>query len=286
MDIDRERDRLYMQMAIDVSRRSQFEDSKPRPYVGVVVVLPTGEVVTACRGELRPGQHAEYTALEEKLATEVVAGSTVYTTLEPCTSRNHPKIACAMRLAERKVRRVVIGMLDPNHRICGRGVRYLRSAGIDTELFLPELVPAIEDLNRAFIRAHEATGAEGQHTREGRASRRVPSPPRKSAVEHALLDGPSRQVLYLLALRTRPFFEDEPEYASSSLPVGLEYDEVVDHLREVDLAVKSESVYRLLNRLVVEGVLLVRYEGGDGQEEELRVWVALPHDLRERLRRG
>src|SRR5450432_576817 len=60
------------------------------------------------------------------------------------------------RVAERKVARVVIGMLDPDDRISGRGQRALRKAGIATELFDHDLMTEIEELNRDFIREKEA----------------------------------------------------------------------------------------------------------------------------------
>ena len=63
----------------------------------------------AHRGE-SPKSHAEYIALDDKLSDDLVAGATVYTTLEPCTTRKRPKIPCARRLIDRKVARVVIGM--------------------------------------------------------------------------------------------------------------------------------------------------------------------------------
>ncbi|HWZ88799.1 MAG TPA: hypothetical protein VNW92_08110, partial [Polyangiaceae bacterium] len=91
---------------------------------------------------------------ERKLSGDSLVGATIYTTLEPCTTRNHPKVPCAQRLVERKVRRVVVGMLDPNERICGRGLWHLRESGIETDLFSHEHMAAVEELNRDFIRLH------------------------------------------------------------------------------------------------------------------------------------
>jgi pyrimidine deaminase RibD-like protein len=148
-------DRKFARLAIDEARKSIPEsDGRPHPRVGAVVVK-NGKILSAAhRGEL-PANHAEYIALEKKLSDEAVAGATVYTTLEPCTTRNHPKIPCAERLIERKVRRVVIGMLDPDERITGRGQRKLRAAGIITDLFPHDLMTEAEELNRDFTRSCE-----------------------------------------------------------------------------------------------------------------------------------
>src|SRR5688572_12627098 len=113
----------YIRLAIAEAAKSVSEPGKTPPLVGAVVVKDGSVVATAHRGELDPGDHAEFTALEKKLENTIVAGSTVFTTLEPCTTRNHPKVPCAHRLIERKVARVVIGMLDPNPSIRGKGVR-------------------------------------------------------------------------------------------------------------------------------------------------------------------
>jgi len=152
-------DQQYMRMAIDEARRSTAEDSRTRPMVGAVVVKDGHVIARAFRSELSPGEHAEYTALEKKAASEPLAGATVYTTLEPCTTRNHPKVPCAERLIERKIARVVIGMLDPNPAICGKGQRRLREANIITELFPPELMAEVEEMNRDFARAQKAEGS-------------------------------------------------------------------------------------------------------------------------------
>jgi pyrimidine deaminase RibD-like protein len=145
-------DRKFVRMAIDEARKSVSEkDDRVHPKVGAVVVKDGRVLSTAHRGE-QPGNHAEFVALDKKLTDEAVAGATVYTTLEPCTTRNEPKIPCAERLIDRKVARVVIGMLDPDDRISGKGVRKLRQAGIETVLFPHDLAMEVEELNREFIR--------------------------------------------------------------------------------------------------------------------------------------
>jgi pyrimidine deaminase RibD-like protein/NTP pyrophosphatase (non-canonical NTP hydrolase) len=148
-------DRVFIEQAIDAAQKSISETGKTSPKVGVVVVKDSKVLGVAYRGQRAEGDHAEYTALEKILSEELIAGSTIYTTLEPCTTRNHPKISCADRLVERKVARVVIGMLDPNPSICGKGVRRLRDANITAELFPPDLAAKVEEQNREFRRTIE-----------------------------------------------------------------------------------------------------------------------------------
>src|ERR1043166_2188325 len=153
-----EDDAIYMRQAIDAARKCEPEDGRTHPLVGAVVVRAGKPPVIAYRGALRSGEHAEYTALEGVLKDESLVGATVFTTLEPCTTRNHPKVPCATRLVERKVARVVIGMLDPNPQIRGKGLLQLRKANIEVSLFAPEFMDEIEELNRDFIRDQERQG--------------------------------------------------------------------------------------------------------------------------------
>jgi pyrimidine deaminase RibD-like protein/NTP pyrophosphatase (non-canonical NTP hydrolase) len=150
-------EREFICLAIAEARKSVAEDSRVHPKVGVVVVKDGKVLGTAFRGEV-PGNHAEYTAVDTKLRDVALAGATVYTTLEPCTTRKHPKIPCAQRLIDRRVSRVVIGTLDPNREISGNGQRLLREANVATDLFPPDLMAEVEDLNREFLRFHKAPG--------------------------------------------------------------------------------------------------------------------------------
>ncbi len=156
-----ESDDVFMKLAIELSQRCKGEDGRHHPKVGAVVVKDGKIVTTAYRGEKAGGNHAEFIALEKKLPKHKLAGATVYTTLEPCTTRNHPKVPCAQRLIDRKVSRVVIGMLDPNQMITGRGIRKLRDANIAVDLFPPQLMAEAEELNRDFTRSQADVSVTG-----------------------------------------------------------------------------------------------------------------------------
>jgi pyrimidine deaminase RibD-like protein len=151
-----EQELRLMKLAIDEARKGKPEDTRAHPRVGAIVAKGESILAVSHRGELAPGDHAEFTALESKLPDETLVGATVYTTLEPCTTRSHRKVPCAMRLVERKIGRVVIGMLDPNPNIQGKGVFILKEAKVIVEFFPDELTDEIKELNRDFIRAQSS----------------------------------------------------------------------------------------------------------------------------------
>jgi ATP-dependent DNA helicase RecG len=145
-------DTKIMELAIKAAKKSNQEsDCRIHPRVGIAIVKNRKVLSTAYRGELCAGEHAEYTILERKLRDKDLTGAILYTTLEPCTTRNHPKIPCAKWIAKRRINTVVIGILDPNPEIRGKGVLFLRENNVLVEHFPSELQLKIEEINKDFI---------------------------------------------------------------------------------------------------------------------------------------
>ena len=122
-------DRRHMLRAVELAARVRAATS-PNPWVGCVIVTPEGQVA---EGATQPpgGPHAEASALAAaEHAGLDVAGATAYVTLEPCSHHGRTP-PCAEALAAAGVGRVVVGILDPDVNVSGRGVEQLRAAGVD-----------------------------------------------------------------------------------------------------------------------------------------------------------
>jgi ATP-dependent DNA helicase RecG len=146
--------RRMMERAVEVMRQSVPErraDGSPSPKVGAVLVRPDGSEVTAARGELREGNHAEYILLERKCLGERLDGSVLFTTLEPCLDRNQPKRGCARHIVSARIREVYVGVEDDNPAVAGKGIEHLRRAGATVRMFDRDLQEVILAENQAFF---------------------------------------------------------------------------------------------------------------------------------------
>jgi ATP-dependent DNA helicase RecG len=148
--------RKLMEMAIDVMRQSVSEprdDGKASPKVGAVLVKQDGTVETACRGELRHGDHAEFTILERKNRGNRLDGSILFATLEPCApgARRHPKLGCAERIGLARIKEVWIGIQDPDPKVARKGITFLELNGIKVHMFDRDLQEVIEKENKEFL---------------------------------------------------------------------------------------------------------------------------------------
>lgn len=142
----REKDIEYMKRAVALAKKG-IGWVNPNPLVGAVIVKDNhiiGEGYHRKYGEL----HAERDALRN--CTQSPKGATIYVTLEPCC--HHGKQPpCTEALVEAGIKRVVMGSLDPNPLVSGKGVSYLREHGIEVE---EELVCNRECLDMNYVFFH------------------------------------------------------------------------------------------------------------------------------------
>ncbi len=122
---------------------------EPNPMVACLLAHPDGRVIGEGYHAQFGGPHAEPTALAA--CTEDPRGSTAYVTLEPCCHLNKNTPPCAPRLIEAGIARVVIGCLDPNPDVNGKGVAMLRDAGITVEPVPEPLAFEFRQLIAPFI---------------------------------------------------------------------------------------------------------------------------------------
>ena len=148
--------RNLMELAIEVMRQSVPEprtDGKVDPKVGAMLYKPDGTIETACRGELRHGDHAEFTLLERKNRGNNLDGSILFATLEPCAkgARKHPKLSCAERIFLARIKEVWIGIQDPDPTVARKGIGYLIRKGLTVHMFDRDLQEVIEKENKEFL---------------------------------------------------------------------------------------------------------------------------------------
>jgi ATP-dependent DNA helicase RecG len=154
-----------MELAVEVMRGSILElrtDGKTSPKVGAVLVKPDGSIETACRGELRHGDHAEFTLLERKNRDNRLDGSILFATLEPCApgARRDPKIDCSERIRLARIKEVWIGIQDPDPKVARKGIQHLENSGITVHMFDRDLQEIIEQENEMFLKQANERAAE------------------------------------------------------------------------------------------------------------------------------
>ncbi|WP_346354536.1 bifunctional diaminohydroxyphosphoribosylaminopyrimidine deaminase/5-amino-6-(5-phosphoribosylamino)uracil reductase RibD [Azotosporobacter soli] len=116
----------FMHLALQLAKLAEGRTT-PNPLVGAVIVKE-GRVVGQGWHRKAGTAHAEIHALRQ--AGDLARGADIYVTLEPCSHRGRTG-PCAKALAEAGVKRVFVAMLDPNPLVAGKGLAYLRQAGIE-----------------------------------------------------------------------------------------------------------------------------------------------------------
>lgn len=122
----------------------------PNPLVGAVIADEQGNSLAEGYHQLSGGPHAEVVAINQALeAGHSLQGKTLYCSLEPCCHTKKLTPPCTELIIKHQFRKVVIGNLDPNPQVAGKGVERLRQAGIDVEISASSAVG--EEINRVFF---------------------------------------------------------------------------------------------------------------------------------------
>lgn len=118
----------------------------PNPLVGCVVVKDD-EIIAEGYHEKYGEFHAERNALTR--CQSETKDASLYVTLEPCCHYGKTP-PCTEIIIEKGIKKVFVGILDPNPLVAGKGVKILRDAGIEVEVGLCE--NEIREMNKVFLK--------------------------------------------------------------------------------------------------------------------------------------
>jgi len=124
-------DEYFMELALTESLKGRYNVS-PNPWVGCVIVNELGMVVST-------GHHARYSDIHaEEMAIRSLDKThhnlTLYTTLEPCSNWGNQPPCCNRIVETSAIKHVVVGITDPDSRVNGKGIEYLKQNGITVKV--------------------------------------------------------------------------------------------------------------------------------------------------------
>ncbi len=122
-------------------------NTAPNPMVGAVLVAD-GKVIGEGYHKKYGQPHAEPNAIHSVQDKTLLKSATLYVNLEPCSHYGKTP-PCAHLIVKSGIPRVVIGTLDPNPKVSGRGVKILQDAGIEVTVGILE--DACNELNKRFF---------------------------------------------------------------------------------------------------------------------------------------
>ena len=118
----------YIKRCLEISKQG-IGTTRPNPSVGAVLVVDDkiiGEGFTSPYG----GNHAEVNAISSVKNDEDLKKATMYVTLEPCSHYGKTP-PCADLIVKSGIKKVVIGCLDVNEIVAGRGIERLQNEGCE-----------------------------------------------------------------------------------------------------------------------------------------------------------
>ncbi|MFI3281720.1 MAG: dihydrofolate reductase family protein [Rikenellaceae bacterium] len=129
---DHQSDIKHLERAIEISRKCT---PSPTSYcVGAVIVTAKGEIFEGYTHETSSTHHAEQEAVKkaEKAGADL-KGATMYSSMEPCSTRASEPESCSAIMIRHKFARAIFALYEPSCFVCCKGALNMRLAGIDVE---------------------------------------------------------------------------------------------------------------------------------------------------------
>lgn len=263
----------FMRAALEAAR-PWIGHTSPNPAVGAVVVR-RGTIIATGAHRKAGGPHAEIVALRSAPSSR---GATLYVTLEPCSTHGRTP-PCTEAILAAGIRRVVVGTVDPNPAHAGRGLAFLRAAGVEVlEGILEAECRALNrgfnhwiTTGRPFVVAKCGMSLDGRLTRPpgespwltGPAARRDARKLRAEADAVLVGAGTLRTDNPRLTVRGIPGARQPLRViAAGKTPLPRDARVFTDAFRDKTRVFRNQSLEAILVQLGSEGVTSVLIEGG------------------------
>ena len=258
-------DEAVMALAMSAGERARFRSS-PNPWVGAVLVSPTGECFEGATEE-PGGRHAEIVALDA--AQELAKGATLYVTLEPCAhhGRTGPWVEAILRAG---VTRVVVGIGDPDGRVNGEGVARLVEAGIEVtegvlrDDILEQLAPYLvhRRTGRPYVILKMATTLDGQSAAADGSSQWITGEAARADVHRLRAASDVVLVGAGTVAADNPALTARGEFAAGRQPRRVVLGPIPEGAKVLPAESVSGDLGELLDDFGAQGALQVLVEGG------------------------
>ena len=147
---DADNDKNYMQRCLDLALKG-LGSTAPNPMVGSVIVAD-GKIIGEGYHQVFGGPHAEVNAITSVKDKSLLKSARLYVNLEPCSHEGKTP-PCSTLIHDSLIPEVVIGNIDPNKLVAGKGKRYLEKNRLRVRMGVME--DECRELNRRFITFHE-----------------------------------------------------------------------------------------------------------------------------------
>jgi diaminohydroxyphosphoribosylaminopyrimidine deaminase/5-amino-6-(5-phosphoribosylamino)uracil reductase len=280
-----------MQRALDLASLGGAR-VRPNPMVGCVIVHE-GRIIGEGWHLRFGGPHAEVEAINSVTEPELLAQSTLYVTLEPCShfGKTPP---CADLILEKQIPKVVICNHDPNPLVAGRGIRKLKEAGVHVSTgvleqegrWLNRRFFTLQEQNRPHVVLKWAQTADGFIARSDFSSKWISSELARNFVhqwraeEAAIMVGTNTSLHDNPRLNVRDWPGPQPtrvvidknlrlpeslhlfDQSQPTLVYTFQEKASTDNLTFVTLSKESAFLLQLLTDLKSRGILSLLVEGG------------------------